>query len=327
MKKISASVIIPSYNAVKHLPELIYALSSQTLKPLEIIIVDDGSTDKTEEVVTALEKKNKLLKYFRKKNGGPAKTRNFGALKSKGTIIVFTDSDCIPEKNWLEEMLKPFEEKAYATVGGVQGAYKTKQKELIARFAQAEIEERYEKMKKAKNIDWIGSYSAAYRAEAFKKLKGFDESFPIASGEDPELSYRLQKEGWKIVFNDKAIVYHQHPRTLKKYLKTKFFRAYYRPKMYSGHKEKMFNDSYTPQALKFQILCFYLMILSLILNIISIFFVSFFGLFLATHLVLGTKLFNLAWKKDKTVALASMPILLLRSMVFGTGLLWGILKR
>ncbi|MBT7241074.1 MAG: glycosyltransferase [Candidatus Diapherotrites archaeon] len=320
MTKLKASVVIPSYNAAKHLPTLIESLSSQTIKPFEIIIVDDGSTDDTEKIV----KKYKLIKYFKKKNGGPAKARNFGALKSKGEIIVFTDSDCTPDKNWLSEMTKPFSDKK---VGGVQGAYKTKQKELVARFSQIEIEERYERMKAAKDIDWVGSYSAAYRAEVFKKLKGFDESFPIASGEDPELSYRVEKEGWKLVFNSKAIVYHIHPHSLRKYLKTKFFRAYYRPKMYAGHKEKMLNDSYTPQALKFQIILFYLMILSLILMIFNVIFGCFFGLFLATHIVLGTKLFNLAWKKDKLVALASMPLLILRSVVFGTGLIWGMVKK
>ena len=324
MDKVKASVVIPSFNATKHLPDLLSGLISQTTKPLEIIIVDDGSTDNTKDSINLLTKKVKLLKYFYKKNGGPAKARNFGAGKSKGNIIVFTDSDCVPEKNWLEEIIAPFENKK---VGGVQGAYKTKQKELIAIFSQLEIAERYEKMKKAKNIDWIGSYSAAYRLDVFKKLKGFDESFPIASGEDPELSYRLQKQGWKIVFNPKAIVYHQHPKTISKYLKTKFFRACYRPKMYAGHKEKMLKDSYTPQALKFQILCFYLMVLSLILTLFNVLFITVFGIFLTLHIVLGINLFNLAWKKDKTVALASMPLLLLRSIVFGTGLIWGMIKK
>ena len=69
------------------------------------------------------------------------------------------------------------------------------------------------------------------------------------------------------------------------------------------------------------------MILSLILMIFNVIFGCFFGLFLATHIVLGTKLFNLAWKKDKLVALASMPLLILRSVVFGTGLIWGMVKK
>ena len=131
----------------------------------------------------------------------------------------------------------------------------------------------------------------------------------------------------KIVFNDKAIVYHLHPKTLSKYLKTKFFRAYYRPKMYAEHKEKMLNDSYTPQALKFQIILFYLIILSSVMSIFNVIFAMFSGLFLITHIVLGAKLFNLAWKKDKLVAFTSIPLLLLRSVVFGTGLIAGIIKK
>lgn len=318
-----ASVIIPCYNSSKTIKNLLKALYNQTKKAKEIIIVDDGSTDNIESIIKNEQKNRKNLVYIKQKNSGPAKARNTGAKRATTEILVFTDSDCVPEKNWLEEMIKPFENKE---VGGVQGAYKTKQKEIIARFVQIEIEERYERMKHSKNIDWIGSYSAAFKRKEFLSLGGYDESFPIASGEDPEFSFRLAKSGRKLIFNPNAIVYHTHPNKLSKYLKTKYFRAYFRPKMYSKHKEKIITDSYTPQYLKVQIILFYLFIISAIgtffgLNPIVPLFV------IIIHAVLGLKLFLLGLKKDQIAGLVSIPLLFLRSYSFGLGLILGVINK
>ena len=86
--------------------------------------------------------------------------------------------------------------------------------------------------------------------KAFLDENGFDESFPRASGEDAELSYRLAKKGHTLVFAPRAVVYHTHPATFVHYLKVKFFRAYWRTRMYLKHPEKSVEDSYTPSTLK-----------------------------------------------------------------------------
>ncbi|MFA5358079.1 MAG: glycosyltransferase [archaeon] len=317
-----ASIIIPAHNAEKTISGCLNSVLNQnSSKKFEIIVVDDGSTDGTAREIKKI--KSGKIKYFFQKNSGPAKARNFGAKKAFGRIIIFIDSDCMAEKNWLEEMMAPFKKK---DIAGVQGAYKTKQKEFMAKFSQIEIEERYERMKRAKEIDWIGSYSAAYDKKIFFEVGGFNESFPIASGEDPELSYRLQESGHKIFFNTEAIVYHSHQKTLADYLKTKFFRAYYRPQMYKNHKLKMISDSYTPQTLKLQIICFYAILASLALSVLnSLWFLIAVGI-LITHFLLGAKFFAFALKKNIKVAFASPLILFLRSGVFGLGLIWGKLN-
>ncbi|VVB99082.1 Glycosyltransferase AglE [uncultured archaeon] len=249
-----ASVIVPAYNSEKAITECIKAIRSQELSDgkidFEIIAVDDGSTDGT---AAAAEKAG--AKVLRQQNAGPAKARNLGARNAKGVTLLFTDADCVPEKNWLREMLKPFADR---DVVGVQGAYATRQRSLVARFVQLEIEERYERMQKhAQSLDWIGSYSAAYRAKDFFGAGGFDESFPKASGEDPELSYKLAKKGKKLVFNPSAVVYHTHPDTIWKYFRTKFYRAFYRIPLYSKHTDKIISDSYTTKSVKVQILAGY----------------------------------------------------------------------
>ncbi len=319
------SVIVPVFNSEKTISRCIESLLGQkTNKELEITVVDDASTDSTVEKLQKFSKKIVYLKN--EKNKGPAFSRNLGAKKSKGDIVCFIDSDCVAEKNWLEEMVKPFEDEA---VVAVQGAYKTRQKELIARFVQEEIEQRYEKMRKAKNLDWVGSYSAAYRKKVFLGLGGFDESFPIASGEDPDLSFRIAKKGHKIAFNEKAIVYHTHPDTLGKYLNTKFWRAFYRVTMYKKHPDKAVVDSYTPQVLKVRVAFFLIGLVALIwawfTSLQAVWFVLVF--FILFYLVTSLGFLFKAIQKDFLVGLISPIVLFLRDVYFGLGLAAGFFRQ
>jgi len=323
------SVIIPTYNSEKTIGNCVEALMQQDYKgKYEVIVIDDGSKDETAD---AAEELGAIV--LKQKNYGPAKARNLGANNAKGEILVFTDADCIPEKNWLSEMIKPFEN---PKVVGVQGAYKTKQKSITARFNQIEIEERYDRMKrKSETLDWIGSYSAGYRKKDYLEVGGFDESFPKASGEDPELSYKLAKIGKKLVFNSKAIVYHLHPENLIEYLKIKYFRAFYRVNLYSKHKDKIVKDSYTTPWIKFQIAAGYA---GIVLFIVSIPLIWVNQLLLAaislgvsgligTLGLLSTLQFTFyAWNKDKVVSLASLVIIPLRTIAFQLGLVVGMIK-
>lgn len=248
---IKASVIIPAYNAEKVIGNCLNALRSQTANPHEVIVVDDGSKDGTIEAA----RKFSGVRVITQKHRGPAAARNLGAKNASGDILLFTDADCVPEKAWIKSMLKPFADKM---VSGAQGAYKTKQKSVVARFSQAEIEDRYSRMRRDKVIDFIGTYSAGYRRSLFMDFGGFDESFPEASGEDPELSFRMSDKGHRLVFVPDAIVYHTHPDTIRKYLRQKYWRAYWRVLLYKKHPGKAIKESYTPQTLKIQIMLLYI---------------------------------------------------------------------
>jgi glycosyltransferase involved in cell wall biosynthesis len=312
-----ASVIVPVRNGESTIQNCLKALLSQNLgQDFEIIVVDDGSTDKTAEIV----KKFRKVKLVLQKPLGPAAARNAGAEKAKGGIIVFTDADCEPEKNWLAEMLAPFSD---PLVAGVQGAYKTKQRELMARFSQIEIEERYNKMLSSKTIDWIGSYSAAYRRAVFLSQNGFDNAFKKASGEDPDLSYSIQEKGHKIVFNRKAIVFHRHPVSLIGYLKKKFQHAFWRVLLYKRHSSKVVSDSYTPQLLKAQIGFLGLFFLFSLLSLWSetMLFFAYAAWVLLCFCMFPFVFFAL--ERDFLAGIASIGILLLRDIAFLAGLLKG----
>ena len=98
------SIIVPIYNAEKYLNKCLDSLTKQTKKELEFILVNDGSTDKTEEIIK--EYQDKRIKYFKNKNQGIGKTRNFGISKSTGKYLMFVDSDDYLEKDACEILYK-----------------------------------------------------------------------------------------------------------------------------------------------------------------------------------------------------------------------------
>lgn len=252
---LAVSVIIPVYNGAGTIGKCLDALLAQDFpsSDFEILVVDDGSTDATVEILKSYAQRSPRIRFLRQSNQGPAMARNVGAMHARGRVLLFTDADCEPLPDWVKEMNRPLCGPD-GTVAGVKGAYRTRQTGFAPRFAQLEFEARYRRLLRSEYIDFVDTYSAGFLREAFLGLGGFDTSFPKANNEDVEFSYRMVSRGYKMVFNPAAIVYHQHPRTLYKYLSTKFGRAYWRMVVYRKFPEKMASDSYTPQSLKAQIL-------------------------------------------------------------------------
>lgn len=91
MAKKDISIIVPIYNAEKYLNKCIDSLVNQTKKELEILLINDGSTDRSEEIINSYQ--DSRIKYYKNKNQGIGKTRNFGIEKSTGKYIMFIDSD------------------------------------------------------------------------------------------------------------------------------------------------------------------------------------------------------------------------------------------
>ena len=90
------------------------------------------------------------------------------------------------------------------------------------------IEDRYDRMTDVESIDFVDTYSAAYRRDIFLANEGFDSTFPTASIEDQELSFRLTEKGYRLVFAPAAKVLHHHNHTLSAYIRRKFFIGYWK---------------------------------------------------------------------------------------------------
>ncbi len=104
--KTNVSVIVPVYNSEKYLEKCLDSLQKQTLKNMEFIVIDDGSKDKSFEIMKKYRKKDKRFKIYSKQNEGVGITRNMGLKVAKGEYIGFVDSDDYVSKNYFEELYK-----------------------------------------------------------------------------------------------------------------------------------------------------------------------------------------------------------------------------
>jgi GT2 family glycosyltransferase len=248
VETVSASIIIPTFDGTSRIGNCLDALKEQIAgRNVEILVVDDGSTDNIADVVA----RYPATRLIRQANAGPASARNRGAREARGAILLFTDDDCVPLPGWFDAMLAPFSD---PTVVGAKGIYRTLQKSIVARFVQVEYEDKYRLMAGVPSIDFIDTYSAAFVRDRFLEMNGYDTSFPVACAEDVELSYRMSSRGWKMKFVPNAIVYHTHPDTLSKYLKKKYKFAFWRMLAVRKNPSKGVKDSHTPQTMKLQLL-------------------------------------------------------------------------
>jgi glycosyltransferase involved in cell wall biosynthesis len=260
---VSASIVIPTFNGASRIGGCLDALVRQANeRDVEILVVDDGSTDGTAEVV----RRYPGVRLIAQANAGPAMARNRGALAARGTILLFTDDDCVPAPDWLGAMLDPFAE---PDVVGAKGVYRTEQKSLVARFVQIEYADKYRRMAALPDIDFIDTYSAAYVRERFLQMGGYDAAFPVACAEDIELSYRMSARGWKMKFVPAAVVFHTHPDTLLKYLRKKYKFAFWRVLAVRKNPRKGINDSHTPQIMKLQLLFGPALLLAMIVDLLA----------------------------------------------------------
>jgi glycosyltransferase involved in cell wall biosynthesis len=102
MTKPSVSVVIPVYNGEKHLHQTIQSVLEQTFRPLEIIVIDDGSTDGTAAVTKEF---SKQIRYFQHDNRGTAASRNRGVAESEGDYIAFVDADDLWHREKIEKQM------------------------------------------------------------------------------------------------------------------------------------------------------------------------------------------------------------------------------
>jgi len=193
------SVLICVYNVEKYIQRCIKSLLNQTVKDFEIIILDDGSTDNTRQLIK--EFNDKRIKYFEnKKNIGIEKSRNkcIKLSNNKAEYVFFTDGDCIISENWIKKGLMSLKKNSY---DGVEGKTYYVSKDYKPTFSDGPYFR--------ENLKG-GSYmtcNIAYKKSIIEKVGGFDEKYTYLS--DRDIAFRVMKAGGKIYFNPNMIVYHQ----------------------------------------------------------------------------------------------------------------------
>lgn len=204
------SIIIPNWNGQKllekNLPLVLVTDAS------EVIIVDNGSTDKSIELLKKLQEKSlKIKTIFNKKNEGFAKAVNQGVKNATGEIVVLLNNDVVPEKDFLKPLSQDFQDKKVFAVSLHEPQWSWAQGKWINGFVEHQAGEKTDKIHFS---FWASGGSAAFRKDIWLELGGMDEIFAPFYWEDTDLSYRAWKRGYKVIWDPRSVVHHQHESTI-----------------------------------------------------------------------------------------------------------------
>lgn len=179
----------------------------------ETIVVDDGSTDGTADLV---EKLYPWVKLIRLDPSGLSTARNAGATEATGDILSFTDDDCEPDREWLTRLSRIFTHSDYAAVGGpnLPPAPKHWHEAVVCAAPGAPSHV----MLDDEEAEHLPGCNIAVRKSAFDAINGFDPQFTTA-GDDVDFCWRLQSAGFRLGFAPGAFVWHWRRPSIRQFLK------------------------------------------------------------------------------------------------------------
>jgi len=196
------SVIIPTYNSACFIHQAVKSVLGQTVQPNEIIVVDDGSDDETEQVLQPFKSQ---ITYIFQKNSGPAVARNRGLKVATGEFISFLDADDLWHRKKLEILLEDFQKEE--TLGVSLGfTFKCK----FSSFEDIDVDEAYLRSEFALLLG-----SGLMKKSVFEEIGIFDEDMTI--GEDTDWFMRVRENGIPISVKQKTVLYYRyHNKNLTK---------------------------------------------------------------------------------------------------------------
>ena len=215
------SIIVPVYNRPDEVDELLESLTHQVFRNFEVVIVEDGSDKRCDEVCNRY--KDLLpLRYYYKKNSGPGNSRNFGVDYANGDYVIILDSDVVVPPHYLSAIDEELSREQCDFFGGVDAAHasftpvqKAISYSMTSFFTTGGIRGGKKKLDKF----YPRSYNMGVRRTAYQALGGFSR---MRFGEDIDFSYRLIENGYKSRLFPEAWVWHKRRTDLRK-----FFRQVY----------------------------------------------------------------------------------------------------
>lgn len=184
---VKVSIIVPVYNVEKYLKKCLESLVNQTLKDIEIIVVNDGSPDNSQKIIDEYKRKYSNIKSFIKTNGGLSDARNFGIEKAIGEYIAFVDSDDYVQLDMFKTMYSKAKEKDYdVVVCDVNYVYEKNSKQ-VSSLIENDITSKQEIKEHMINI-YPAVWNKIFKKELFDKGIRFKKSVWY---EDVEFLYRL----------------------------------------------------------------------------------------------------------------------------------------
>src|SRR5437879_3456028 len=219
----SLSVIIPTYNREKVLAKALEAYLMQSSPQFihELLVVDDGSTDATQAMVLAFGRRSPFpIRYLGQPNRGPAAARNLGIREAASGIVLFTDSDIVPQRDLVEQHLdwhRKNPQPGAAVLGYVTWPPEIKATPFMRWYGEDGALFAYRRLRGKYEIDFTFLYTCnlSLKTDFLRTCGQFDEDFKSASWEDTELGYRLHKAGLRLLYNQRAVAFHDQVFTFE----------------------------------------------------------------------------------------------------------------
>ncbi|RYZ29319.1 MAG: glycosyltransferase [Chitinophagaceae bacterium] len=205
------SVVVCSYNGSSTIKDTLTALGKLDYPSYEVIVVNDGSTDKLADIV-----KEYPFKLITTSNQGLSNARNTGMRNAKGEIIAYIDDDAYPDPHWLLYLASGYKDSGLAGIGGPNIA--PKENGFVARCVANSPGGPVHVLLTDEIAEHIPGCNMSFKKSALEEIGGFDPVFRSA-GDDVDICWRLQKAGHVIGFHPSAVVWHHRRNSLKAYWK------------------------------------------------------------------------------------------------------------
>lgn len=227
----SISVIVCAHNGAERLKSCLPACLAIDYPDFEILLVDDGSTDETAQVVNRFPR----VRYLRQRHAGLSVARNYGAAEARGEILAYTDDDCEPDQDWLFWLARAFEDPAVGAAGGpnLPPPPRGVQEAVVAAGPGAPSHV----LLSDTRAEHLPGCNLALRRSAFERVRGFREQFRRA-GDDVDLCWRLLDAGCELAFAPAAFVWHRRRPSFLPYLNQQFGYGDAEALLYEAHPDR-----------------------------------------------------------------------------------------
>lgn len=205
------SVVVCTYNGGRTLEQCLRSLQAVNYPDYEVIVVDDGSTDRTQSILAKFPE----VRAIRQPNQGLSQARNVGLQAATGSIVAYTDSDCYVDPDWLSLLVGQLLAGEAVAVGGPN---LTPEDGRLAACVAASPGQPMHVLESDQVAEHIPGCNMAFRREALLAINGFDPQFRKA-GDDVDICWRLQQAGQWITYAPGAFVWHHRRQTPKAYLR------------------------------------------------------------------------------------------------------------
>ncbi|MCD8297567.1 MAG: glycosyltransferase [Prevotella sp.] len=232
------SFIIPVFNRPDEVDELLDSLTTQTVNSFEVIIVEDGSSIPCKDVCDKYEGKL-LLHYYTKPNSGPGQSRNYGAERAKGEMLIILDSDIVLPKTYLQEVESELQREDADAFGGPDRAHESftdTQKAISYSMTSFFTTGGIRGGKKKLDKFYPRSYNMGIRRSVYMQLGGFSK---MRFGEDIDFSIRIFKAGLRCRLFPQAWVWHKRRTDFRKFFRQVYNSGIARINLYKKYPESL----------------------------------------------------------------------------------------